>query len=303
MSDFRNTVLILPPREEEEIYPYRRAWRSVVIEGGILLVLVVVAYVAFGLLGLTLPDNLRTVGIVSFAILPTVLWLIFSRLQERFVVASRQRLATIFVTSALVANAIGLPLLEDFIQPNNWLSLQPTFTRIIGYTLTVGVVQELLKYLVLRYAAWPNLYRNRADAVAYAAASAVGYALVLNLAYIAQNPAATVDVVAIRVLSNTAIQLVGSLIVAYGLAQTLFDDALSLLLPATLVLAAGFAGLVIPLRAGFINAPLGLTISAVRDWLGLAVTIVFFVGPLVALLFLFNVADARQRDKLSGQDT
>lgn len=302
MSNYRNTTLITPPKEEEEIYPYRRAWRSIAIESIILLIVVAGSYLAFGLLGISLPDNIRLGAIVGIALLPTLLWIIFSRLPERFVQASRPRLATVFVMSALVANAIGQPLLEDLIQPNQWLSLQPTVTRIIGYTATVGILQETLKYLVLRYAVWPRQYRNRGDAVAYGAASALGYALVLNLAFIAQNPLATVDVVALRVLVNITLQMVGSLIVAYGLAQTLFDDAIALLLPSTLVLAALFNGLLIPLRAGFANAPLGLTVSASRDWLGLAVTGVFYIGPMLALLFLFNVAEVRERDKLSGQD-
>lgn len=302
MTNIRSTNLLTPPKEEEEVYPYRRAWRSVALESGTLMVLAGGLYLTVGLLGITIPATANTLLAFLLALSPAILWLLFSRLPERFVEEPRRRLATVFFVSALVANAVGLPLLDDFIQPESWLSLESAFTRILGYMTTVGILQEALKYVVIRYIVWPRYYRVRADAVAYGAASAMAYALVLNLAYVANNPTASLDVVAIRVFANTSVQLVGSMIVAYGLAQTLFDDAIAVLLPASLVIASLYVGIAVPLRTSFANAPLGLTVSAPRDWLGLGFAIALYLGPILAMLFLFDVADRRERDKLIGQE-
>jgi len=297
-----NPHLITPPKEEEEVYPYRRVWLSIMIQSGILMVLMVLAFILVTFFGLRLPEFLRFPVNLTVAVIPAILWLIFSRLPESFVPQPRQRLMTVFVMSALVANAVGLPLLDDFFQPEQWLSLESAFTRIIGYTVTVGVLQEVLKFSVLRFVVWPDYYRVRTDAIAYGVASAVGYALMVNLNYIAQNMDASLDAVTLRIFANTALHIVGSVVMAYGLAETVFSGSLAFLLPFTLLIASLLAGIAIPMRAGFVNAPLGLTISTPRVIFGIAFAGVLYVGPMASMLFLFRVAQRREQDKQAGQD-
>jgi len=291
MTNFSNPRLITPPREEEEIYPFRRVWRSIIIENG---TLIAIAMVLFGItfLGFSFPQPIFMPLNIALVLLPLALWIIFSYLPELRVQQPRQNLRLIIILSALVANAIGYPIIRDILQVNDWLALASARDRIIGYTVSVGILQEFLKYFIIRMMVWPHDLRNRYDSIAYGAAAAVGYATVLNIQYILENPSSP-ETVAIRVLGTVGMHLVGSTIVAYGLSELWFSKANLLLLPFTLILAALIEGISIPLRAGFNNAALGLTISATRPLFALAFTLIVSVGPMAAMYFLFNVAESR----------
>lgn len=303
MQSFNDRRLITPPKEEDDIYPYRRVWRSIAVESGILIGIVGVLFVSRNFLGIQLPEALRPGMNVALALLPMLLWLLISRFAENFALQPRRRLFTVFIVSALVANAIGLPFLEDFVQPEAWLPLQEATTRIIGYTATVGIVGEFLKYLVLRLLVWPDEYRIRVDSVAYGVASAIGFSLVISLSYVANNPNAFNDVVGIRILGITLSHLVGSTIIAYGLSATFFNNAFAILLPFMLFLASGFVGLSTALRTSFANTPLAVgSISAPRFLFGIAFSVASYVGLMMIFFFLFEVADRRDRNNMGNEE-
>lgn len=302
MSSYNNPRLITPPREEEEIYPYRRAWRSIFLESGAVLAITLGVFVLINFLGLDIALELRVYANLGFAISPAFLWIIFSRLPENNAIEPRRRLLTTFTVTALVANAIGIPLVNTIFEPNVWLPLQSNINRILGFTLTVGVLQEFLKYLVLRYIVYPDYFRIRSDAVAYSAATATAYATVVNINYVLANPTAAPDVVMMRVFAVLSIQIIGSIIVAFGLSETLFSNALSFFMPMMMVLSALLTGVAITLRSSFLNATLGLTISAQRELFGLLFSIIFYVVPMAIFFFLFNITEQREQDKIVGQE-
>jgi RsiW-degrading membrane proteinase PrsW (M82 family) len=195
----------------------------------------------------------------------------------------------------LAANAIGMPLVNEYLKVDAWLPLSSAITRIIGFTCTVGIVQEMLKYLVVRYVAWPNAFRGRLDGVAYGAASAVGYMTVINLHFVfAGSPPP--DTVAIQVFSNLALHVVGSIFVGYGLGQLRFGRPAPLLMPMMLILASLVSGVAIPIRAGLVNAGLGLESSYAKPFLGLIFSAVLLTGLLLIQVFLFNSAERPSRD-------
>ena len=265
-----------------------------IIETTVLIVVTVAIFVVVNFVGVAIPDAIRLPLSIGVAALPALLWLIFSYWRERSVQEPRSGLFTTFIVSALVANAIGLPLLSEFVQPDNWLSLQSAVDRIIGYTITVGITQEFLKYLVVRYVAWPDHFREREDAVAFAAASAIGYASVLNVSFVLGTNA-PLDVVATRIFSTTTVHLASSVILSYGLAQLLFSRVSAVLLPFMLLVAALVTGVATPIRSGLISAALSVDGAATRPLFGLGFSILAIVVPLLGMYFLFRVAD--QRDK------
>jgi RsiW-degrading membrane proteinase PrsW (M82 family) len=296
--------LLLPPREEEETYPYRRAWRSMAVESAIMLGIAAALFVAFDFLSVRLPESLRTPVNVGLALIPVALWLAFSWWPERSVIQPRPRLLTVMIVSGLAANAIGIPLINDFLKVDRWLPLSSAIARIVGYTFTVGIVQEMLKYLVIRYTVWPEQFRNRLDGVAYGAACAVGYATVLNLHFALSNPS-TPDITANRIFSNLALHLVTSVVVGYGLAEVRFSQPSPFLMTLSIALAAFITGIVIPIRAGLVNASLSLDNTATNPLLNISATkplqgLAFSLGLLVALSltmsFLFGSADQRERE-------
>ncbi len=302
MTTFNRPRLITPPREEEDIYPYRRVWRSITTEYSILIGVTVGLYVAVAFLGVQVPEVFRSPLNITLALLPAGLWLIFSRLAENTAKESRPQLVTVFVLSSLIASAIGIPLVENFLQPERWLSLEPALSRIIGYTVTTGIVQEFLKYLVLRYALPAAYFRVRLDGIAYAAAIASGYALMLNLHFALNQPLATPDAAALRILGVNVLCLVGSAIISYGWMETLLGNAAVFLLPFTLVLAALVNGIAIPLRVGLMNATLTLDGGATRPYFAIGFVVAVLVVPLVILAFLYRAADRREEDIQRGQE-
>lgn len=296
-SNFR---LITPPKQEEEIYPYRRVWQSLAREITILIVIVVVVFIVLDILRLSLPSTLRLPINLSLATLPAALWFVFSYLAESRVPQPRPRIGEVFVLAVLIASAIGIPFMQSIIQPEKWLATESTINRIVGYTMTVGITQEFLKYIILSYTVWQN-YNTRADSIAYATTVAIGYATVLNFSYVLSNDALSSGV-ALRVLANTAMNVVGSLVLAYGLSETILQKSTLFLLPATLFIASILNGLMITLRSGIMNAQISLKATSPRPILSLGFSIVFYVALVGVMLFIYNANEKQQREALKSSE-
>ena len=290
MAGFGDPGLLTPPREEEEIFPYRPVWRSVAIVSGLLLVMTVSIYVLVNVIGLSAPDSLRLYLGIPVALAPAGLYLVFSWFREQLVPAPRQRLIAVLVISGLVASAIGIPLINDFFQVSRWLPLSSAINRIVGYTFIVGIVQETLKYGVVRFTVWPQQYRIRLDAMAYGVAAAIGYATAVNIHFVGTYHA-SLDVVALRVFTTFAVHLSATACVSYGLAEVRFSDPLPFFLPMSLFVAALVTGVAIPIRAGLVNAAFALGVSATRPLFGLGFSVALLLGSLLVIAFLFNTAE------------
>jgi hypothetical protein len=202
--------------------------------------------------------------------------------------------------AGLAANAVGVPLVA-WLDTDQWLPHVGTIDRVLGYAVTAGVVQELLKYLVLRFTIWPDYVRIRLDSVAYAAAGAVGYATVLNLHFVLTTTP-SVDVVAARVFYVMALHLVASIIIGYGIAELRFNPTSFVLLPFTMFVAVFLTGIAIVARSGLINAAIVQGISDTNDLLALAFTGVYMLGPLIALSFLFAAAEREEREAVASRE-
>jgi PrsW family intramembrane metalloprotease len=300
----RNDARFIVPTEKEEVYPYRPVWRSIMIEVAVLSLITLALFTAVNFAGVEIPPRIQPIVNQGIAFLPLILWMLFSYLQERRAPEPRQRLIPIVLLSALAANAIGYPLVNELFQVDRWLPLESAVNRIIGYTFTVGITQELLKYLVLRLVVWPDYFNTWLDAVAYSVAAAVGYATVLNLRYVLAVDAVS-DIAAVRMLGVYVVQIATSILVGYGLADLRFNGVSLLLLPLTLALAALVTGIAIPIRAGLVNASLSLEsleVSAARPLfgLGLSLGVVIFVG--VIFSFVFRNAEHRQREAQESRE-
>lgn len=314
-----NQRLLTPP-DEEEIYPYRRVWRSFVVEATALFGIAALAFIVFRLINLQLPAALIPAVNGLLIAAPVLLWLIVSVWREQFVPQPRPRLIAIFVITALAANAVAIPFIDAVFQPDRWLPLAGAIDRIIGYTFTVGIVQETVKYAVVRFVAWPDLLRTRLDSAAYCAAAALGYAFVLNLRLVLNAPGLPPDVVATEMFGNVAVNLAGSLIVSYGLAEVRFDQPLPFLMAITVALAALLNGIVIPLRSGLVNGAFSLnsaiatapsfldrvlatvTGSAPKPLLGFAFSGVVLMGITFVISFLYSSAERQAREAAASRE-
>lgn len=291
---------ITPPREEETVYPYRRVWASIGIEIGMLLGIVVVMLVAHQLLVLPTPFW-GYIGLF-LALSPFILWIIFSWTRENFVPEGRDLLFPVFIVTALATNAVAYPLIYRFLEVDNWVTQQDTFERLIVYAFAYGTIPEVIKYSVLRYTVWRRALRYRYDIVAYSAAAAVGYATVLGVHYILETSPPP-DVAAIRIFGITSLQLVNSLIVAYGLAEIRFDKPSPLLVSGMIAIASLVTGLIYTLRSNIANTSFSLTVSSPRLLLNLAITVMLLVAISLAVGFLFNTSERQAEEAKQGLPT
>lgn len=294
-----NPRLLTPPQQEEEVYPYRDAWRSVAIESGVVGVVTILLFILVNIVRLQIPQQFNGIIATGLACLPIILWLYFSWRPERTVPQPRQRLLAVALISALIANAIGTPLINEFLQVDRWLPLSSAISRIIGYTFTVGIVQGFLKYLVMRYTVWPNQFRIRLDGVAYGAATGLGYASVLNL-HFAFSTSASPDVAAAHMFANLALHLVTGILVGYGLSELQLGSPPLLLPVFTVALAALITGISIPIRAGLVNAALELGTSTSRPLLGIIFSALLLIVPLLILSFMYNNAERQAQEIIAG---
>lgn len=302
MSVFRSPRLILPPREEDEVYPYRRVWRSVIIEASVLAVALVGLYGAISLVGIDIPTALVGPLNALLVLLPALLWGYFSWLQEMTVPQPRRQLGAVFVLSVLVASAIGVPLITEFLQPDQWLSLESAVNRMVGYTVTTGIIQEFIKYFLMRTVVKSDLYRTRTDVLAYSLAVAVGYSTVLSVEFLSSTPDVRPDMLMLRVLTIYAMNLAGSAVVSYGLMELHLGSGSMFLLPVTLIVAAAITGLALPLRSGLVNIQLTLDArgGAPRTLYGVGFALALLAVPQVLVAFLYDVSERRERDRLRG---
>lgn len=300
-----NTRLLTPPSEEEEIQPYRDVWRSLVLQYGVFFLITMGLFIFVNILRSQVSDTLRLPLGLVIVFIPLGLWFIFSYLPERQVPQPRHQLLSVLVISALVANAVAYPLINEFLKVDEWLSLASAVQRIIGYTFTVGVIQEILKYLVVRSVVWDNDLRVRQDALAYADAAALGFTTVLGLHFVFSGSPSP-DAVAARVFSLLAIHVISAAIVSYGLAESRFADVNPLVLPLSLAFAAFVTGLAIPLRAGLVNAsisPVVLEFALPRPLFGLGFSAALFAAGLYGVSFFYTTAERLDRESKIGLDT
>jgi hypothetical protein len=206
----------------------------------------------------------------------------------------------VVIISALVANAVAIPFIDTVLGVSEWLPLENAVNRIIGYSFTVGIVQALVIYLVLRYSVWPRQFHIRLDGVAFGASSAVGYAAVVNL-HATLNAAAPPVVSAVNSFNQQSIMLCTGIIVGYGLSELWFNQQPSPLIAAlVLALASVVTGVSVPLIAGFGSAAISVeqpqgAASPIQGFL-------FAAGLLIAVAlvfnFLFSVADRESEEAL-----
>ena len=281
--------------ESDDPYAVLPVWRRITFQVFILSAALGAIVVASEILQPRFVAVVDRVLSLALAPLPLLLWLLVSVLPEFRFARPRRRLIGVAVLSGLTAAAVGLPLTEEFFSIELWLPLESVTQRIIGYTLTAGIVDVGLKFLVLRHVIYPQALRVRSDAVAYAFATAVGYSFYLNLALVWRVDPVW-DVAAIFVLSNVAIQLASSLFIAFGIVESYFSDAIPLVMPINLLVAAVTTGLITPTVSGLMSGPLGVEGNADRPLFGLLMLIASLIATLGIVYFLYSNSERRERE-------
>ena len=301
LTQFSDNRIIAPPIEEE-VYPYRRVWRSITIQVGIMIVLTLVVIIAGEIFGIRFSQNVNTIISLILTAAPVILWLTFSVLPERSVLEPRPGLITVFAISGLAAAAIGIPLIRDTFQIDRWLPLESALQRILGFTFTVGIVDSAIKFIVLRYFVFPQYFRVRTDTIAYSVASAVGYSFIVNI-FAVTDEQAIYSVSMIYILANYVMQLTSCMFLAYGFSGSYFDNALFVVLPINILIASLVVGFISPFITGLMNGSLTTGGSSARPLFSMGFLIAVLLVFLGLIFFLYNVAEQREREAFAADES
>ena len=231
-------------------------------------------------------SNLLVAGVI-IAFVPAFIWLTFFYLQDRLEPEPKQFVLGMFVLGAVLAAAIGIPLVENVFRVSHWLYAD-TMTTLIGGILVVGFTQEFIKYAAVRYTMYhSDEFDEMPDGIVYATAAGLGYATMLNIQFVVSNGGVDLGAGVIRMAVVALAQASFAGITGYFLGRAKFESEPIWWMPLGITLAAVLNGLFNWLRGRVVQSNLSLTGASVNPWLGLAfAAVVAFVtmGILVWLM-------------------
>ncbi len=287
-------ILLAPEEAVEEIYPFRRVWRTSWIEALLLALAVLAIALLAGPLGLipaALRDPLPKIGV---ALLPLGLWLAVSYASERRAPQPRPHLLSVLVLGALLANGVAVPLEERLFQIDQWLPGAGFFARAFGYAATIGFAGEFLKYAALRYTIWPEHIHQRLDGIAYGLAVSVGFATVFSLRF-ALDLDVTLSATALRVASITFSQAALGALLGFFLAELAIGRTTVLWMPSGLLLTGLLSGLYYAFRGIAIVGGLSVTGTGSAPLRGLMLAFGLLALMYASVAFIVESADTRMR--------
>jgi len=274
-------------------------WRAGLglILGQVVFVLIVELLV--GLLKPTLTGwALVMVGLV-LALIPALLWLIFFYRQDRLEPEPKGYVLGVFILGALLAQAVGIPLLQDVFDVRGWLPINP-WVNLLGSILIIGFTQEFLKYATVRYSIYPSAeFDERADGVVYGTAAGLGYATMLNVNYVIASGGVNLQAGVIRIVVTALAQASFAGLSGYFLGRAKFEDEPVWWLPGGVALAAVLNGLFTYLRGELTTTNLSLTGGGFNPWPGLVLAAVVAGATFGVLFYLIRRAN---RLTLAGAD-
>lgn len=234
-------------------------WRTELayIAGLLLFVGLVELIVAFA--NPQLDGTALVVASIALAVIPAVLWLSVFYAQDRREPEPRSYVLLVAVLGALLAAAIGQPLINSFFNVPQWIG-RDTFTEILGGILVVGFTQEFLKYAAVRYSIYySSEFDQRIDGVIYGSAAGLGYAAMLNIIMVISSGGVDLDTGVIRIVVTQMVQ--GSLgaLTGYFLGRNRHDAMPMWWMPLGLALAATINGVFSWLRLELTTAPISIT--------------------------------------------
>ena len=287
-------ALLTPFDAPQNVYPFRRIWRTALIEVGILTGIAAGLVLVARFTHISFSDTSRQLIGFALALLPLLLWLLISYRGERRAARPRPRLPLVLFLSAIFANAIGVPLVDQVFAVDSWLPAAGVISRLIGYALIFGFTTEFLKFAVMRYTIWESYIATRQDAIAYSLAAAVGYATVLNTNFVlnqVSDPAA----VATRVAGTTLSQMAIGLLVGLALAELRLGHPAIVVLPLSTGVAALLHGVFVVARSALVVGAFNERASGNAPAGGIIIGVVFVMLLFGLVGFLVRTADVRAK--------
>ena len=277
-------------REHFESATHERpgSWKSLV---GLIVALIVFVGAVYALDAIIKPvftaSTLVLTGVV-LAVVPAAIWLAFFYQQDRLEPEPVGYVLGVFALGALLAAAVGTPLLDNLFHVGQWLYTD-TLTTIIGSILVVGFTQEFLKYAAVRFSIYNSSeFDEPTDGIIYATAAGLGYATVLNVQFVVSNGGVALGsgVIAMAVVALAQASFAG--ITGYFLGQAKFKANPAWWLPLGVTLAAIANGLFNWLHGQITRGGISLSGSTGSPWWGLVLATVVAVVVMGLMIWLIR---------------
>lgn len=266
-------------------------WRS----GFVVVGVVVIFTILVAIVDTVIDPELAGIALLStgvgLALVPALLWLFFFYLQDALEPEPKGYVFGVFVLGALLASAVGMPVIERVFRVQDWLGVS-LVANLLGSILVIGIVQETLKYAAVRYSVYllPE-FDERMDGILYGTAAGLGYATMLNIHYVLDSGGVNLEMGIIRIVVTALAQASFAGITGYFLARAKFDDEPIWWLPLGLTVAAVLNGLFTVVRGGLTRMGSVLDGRTVTPWLGLALATLIAIVTLLVLLYLIGRAN------------
>ncbi len=273
---------------ERATHERRGSWRSLLALVVVLVVFVVIVYALDAAIKPVFTGGLLTVVGVVLALVPAAIWLAFFYQQDRLEPEPAGYVLGVFALGALLAAAVGIPLVDMVFGVGGWLYTD-TLTTILGSILVVGFIQEFLKYAAVRYSVYNSSeFDEPTDGIIYATAAGLGYATVLNAQFVVSNGGVNLGsgVIAMAVVALAQASFAG--ITGYFLGRAKFESEPIWWMPAGITLAAVANGLFNWLRGQITHGGISLSGSTANPWLGLVLAALVAAVILGLLIWLIR---------------
>lgn len=192
----------------------------------------------------------QLIGIgIAMAFVPALIWLGFFYRRDALEPEPKRLVLQVLVLGALLAAAVGEPILHGIYAVDTWLTRTPV-AYLLGSILVIGFVREFLKYAAVRFSVFDSAeFDEMTDGIIYTMAAGIGYATYLNIRFV-------VDSGGISNLANGAIFMtIVTLahasfagVIGYFLGRERFTNTPLLWTPLGVTLAAVLDGLFFSLR-------------------------------------------------------
>ncbi len=265
--------------------PTARRWRLFQrADLSLLILLVALTWLAFGVerwWGERLtPFWLFWAGVVM-SLGPAGIWLFFFYRRDRHNPEPAARLLQVFTLGALLAAAVGIPLLTDVFAVETWLWSNWPWSYLAGSFLVVGFTQEFLKYAAVRFSVFQApIFNELTDGIFYATTAGLGYATVLNIQFVVEAGGVGLGLTAIQITVNALAHASFAGVMGFFLGRERFSRRPVWWMPAGVALAALLNAVFFFLRTLLSLGDVTPSGNPANTWVGLALAALFALGLL-----------------------
>ncbi len=255
---------------ERATHGRRGGWQADVASLFVLVAFVVVVFALDSTLQTPLEGAALTAAGLVLAIVPALVWLAFFYRRDRLEPEPKAMVAGIAVLGFLVATGIAIPLVDEAFDVDSWLLASP-LVQLAGGILVVGIVQEGLKYLTVRWAVYGSReFDEPTDGIIYGTAVGLGFATALNVAFVVGSGGVDLGTGTIRIVLMSLAHASFGGVMGYFLGRQKFERRPIWWMPAGVGVAATLNGVFLYLRSTLGRDAIQGPLAEVAPWIGLA---------------------------------